>query len=110
MVKFMVVLCRKSGSNTVEFQRYFREVHAPLAYRMPGLKRHVVNFPADDGTRKAPLWDAIVELYFESREAMESAWTTPEGREATSDLELFADLVVSSWSLVDPIQWAPASG
>ena len=110
MIKFMVVLCRKVGTSVAEFQRYFQEVHAPLAHRMPGLKQHVVNFPATDGTREPPRWDAIVELYFDSREAMELAWSTPEGREATNDLALFADLPASSWSLVDPTSWSPTTG
>lgn len=109
MIKFMVVLCRKAGFNAAEFRRYFREVHAPLAYSMPGLRQHVVNFPAEDGTRQPPQWDAIVELYFESREAMETAWNTAEGREATNDLEVFSNLMASSWSLVDSICWPAAS-
>jgi hypothetical protein len=53
--------------------------------------------------RKPPAWDAVVELYWENREAMEAAWASPEGEAATADLEAFADLSRSSWSIVEEI-------
>lgn len=101
MVKFVVVLTRKPGTAHAEFRRHFDEVHAPLARRLPGLVRYVRNFPAEDPLRRPPAWDAVVELYFTDRDAMESAWASAAGRSATADLEAFTDRSWSSWALVE---------
>jgi uncharacterized protein (TIGR02118 family) len=101
VLKFVVVLSKRPDFTEQKFRRFFQEVHRPLALQIPGLLRHVVNFPAADATRKHPQWDAVVELYFDGREAMEAAWQSPEGIAATRDLEEFADLSRSSWSIVE---------
>ena len=101
VLKFVVVLSKRPDLSEEKFRKFFREVHRPLALKIPGLLRHVVNFSAADETRKHPQWDAIVELYFEGREAMEAAWRSPEGVASTRDLEEFADLTRSSWSIVE---------
>lgn len=101
VLKFAIVLSKRADFSEEKFQQFFREVHRPLALKIPGLLRHVVNFPAADETRKHPQWDAIVELYFEGREAMEAGWCSPEGIAATKDLREFADLQRSSWSIVE---------
>ena len=85
------------------FSEYLRTVHGNLARNLPGLKRYIQNHPARDSKRKPPAWDAVVELYWENREAMEAAWASPEGAAASADLEAFADLSRSSWSIVEEI-------
>jgi len=40
-------------------------------------------------------------LYFDSWEAMEVAWASPEGVQATDDLQACADLARTTWSVVD---------
>ena len=101
MLKFIVVICKRADFSDEKFGAFMRDVHRPLALKIPGLRRHVVNFPASDSTRARPAWDAVVELFFDSREAMEEAWRSPEGIAATRDLEAFADLARSTWSIVD---------
>jgi uncharacterized protein (TIGR02118 family) len=101
VLKFVIVLVRRPDFTEEKFREFFRQVHRPLALKIPGLLRHMVNFPAEDSTRKPPQWDAVVELYFEGREAMESAWCSPEGIVATRDLQEFADLSRSTWSIVE---------
>ena len=100
MLKFMVVLYKKSGMTEEEFHRFLREVHGPMALKIPGLRRYVQNHVVADPTRKHPGWDAIVELYFENWEVMEAAWATPEGKAATADVGEFADLARTTWSVV----------
>lgn len=101
MLKFMVVLCKRADFSDERFGAFMRDVHRPLALKIPRLRRHVVNYPAADASRARPAWDAIVELYFESRDAMEAGWRSPEGIAATRDLEEFTDLGRSTWSIVD---------
>jgi uncharacterized protein (TIGR02118 family) len=103
MLKFMVVLYRRSDLSQKEFRRHLREVHAPLAQKLPGLRKYVQNYVCDDPKRMHPEWDAIIELYFDDWETMEHAWSTAEGRASDADLPLFADLTRTTWSVVDEV-------
>jgi uncharacterized protein (TIGR02118 family) len=108
MLKFMVVLYKKPGTSEEEFHRFLREVHGPMALKLPGLRRYVQNHVVQDSKRAHPGWSAIVELYFDDREAMEAAWATPEGEAATADVGEFADLRLSRWSIVTEDEYAVA--
>jgi uncharacterized protein (TIGR02118 family) len=101
VLKFVVVLYRKPGHAREEFREYFTRAHAPLAEAIPGLRRYVQNFVVPDPTRPDPGWDAVIELWWQSREDMETAWATREGKAATADLDNFADLSRSTWSIVE---------
>ena len=106
MLKFMVVLYKKPRMSEAEFHRFLREVHGPMALKIPGLRRYVQNHVVEDPKRAHPEWSAIVELYFDDREAMEAAWATPQGQAATADLQEFADLSLSRWSIVEEAEYA----
>jgi uncharacterized protein (TIGR02118 family) len=101
MVKFVVVLHRKPGTSREQFQRYLADVHGPMAEAIPGLRRYVQNHVREDPSRADPGWDAVVELSWDGREEMERGWASPEGKRATADLEAFADLGRTTWSIVD---------
>ncbi len=101
MVKFVVVIHHRADFTREAFRDYFRTVHVPLAEALPGLKRYLLDFPTDDAKRPPPAWDLVVELYFDTPEAMEAAWESREGRAATDDLEAFADLERTSWARVE---------
>lgn len=57
--------------------------------------------PPRSPNRTLPVWDAVVELWFDSYAAMQDSWASPESRVATADLVSFCDLARSSWGLVD---------
>jgi uncharacterized protein (TIGR02118 family) len=101
MCKMIVVLHRRHDFTRERFVSYLRDVHGPLAERLPRLVAYRQNHVVDDPNRRDPGWDAVVEMWWESQDAMESDWRTPEGRAATDDLEAFADLSRTSWSVVD---------
>src|SRR4029078_513684 len=101
MLKFVVVLHRKKGLTPEQFRTYFIEVHQLLAQKIPGVRRYRQNFVLPDPKREPPPWDCVVELYFNNREAVGSACATPEGQTATADLEVFADLSRTAWSVVE---------
>ena len=101
MLKFAVVLYKRSDLSREQFLKYFREVHGPMAERLPGLRKYVQNYVVADPTRQAPGWHVIVELYFDDWAAMETAWASPEGIAATADLEAFADLTRTTWAVVE---------
>lgn len=102
-----MVLYRRADWDETQFRQYFADVHAPLARQLPGLRKYVQNFPVADANRPMPRWSAVIELYFEDYESMQRAWGSPQGKQATDDLEVFADLALSSWSVVEEIEHFP---
>lgn len=106
MLKFMVVVYRRADLTAAEFRRHMEKVHGPLAMNLPGLRRYVQNYAVDDPKRK-PGWDAIIELYFDTWGAMESAWASPQGVASDADLPAFADLSRTTWSVVEGVTVLP---
>lgn len=100
MLKFVVVLYRRPDLSPEQFHDNLRNEHGPLAEAIPGLRRYVQDHVVPDPSRAHPGWDAVVELYWDDRDAMEAAWRTPEGQRATAHLAEFADLARSTWSVV----------
>ena len=103
MLKFMVVIYRRPDLGLEQFRRRLEQVHAPLVKKLPGVRKYLQNYAVPDLKRKHPGWDAIVEVYFDSREAMEAAWATPQGAASDADLPLFADLARTTWSVVEEV-------
>jgi uncharacterized protein (TIGR02118 family) len=103
MLKFMVVLYRRKDLSSSQFARHLREIHGPLARKLPGLRKYVQNYPVADEKRNTPTWDAIVELYWDNRATMEAAWESPEGAASDADLPLFVDMERVSWSVVEEV-------
>ena len=79
----------KKPENIAEFDRYYREIHAPLAQKMPGLKKielgQVVGSPAGECE-----YHLIANMYFDNHEALKNAMSSPEGKAAAKDLNNFA--------------------
>jgi len=103
VLKFVVVLYKRSDFSNSQFNEFLRTVHGPMALRLPGLRKYVQNYPVADPRRPPPHWSAIVELYWDDREAMEAAWASPQGQLATADLAAFADLSLTSWSVIEEV-------
>lgn len=91
MVKLIALY--KKPQDVEAFEKHFREIHAPLARAMPGLKRlEVARAYASPGGE--PRYYMIAEMYFESREALKAALASPEGKAAGKDVMSFAgDLI-----------------
>ena len=101
MCKMIVVLYRRSDFTREQFLEYLRDVHGAFAEQLPGLAAYRQNHVVHDLTRRDPGWDAVVELWWTTREEMEAAWRSPQGEASTSDLAEFADLQRTSWSIVE---------
>jgi|SRR6516225_3969491 uncharacterized protein (TIGR02118 family) len=104
MLKFIVILHKRSDMTAPQFRDYLRRIHAPLAKGLPGLRKYVHNYPAADPIRKPPPWDAVIELYFDDWSTMEAAWTSSQGTASDADLPLFADIDRTSWSVVEEME------
>lgn len=75
------------------FETHYKEIHTPLAKKMPGLKKlEVCRFTGSPGGE--PKFYMMAELYFDTKEAMMSALASPEGKAAAKDVMSFAgDLI-----------------
>ena len=66
--------------NPEEFDRYYQEVHIPLARTMKGLRGWTIGKCQSAEPGKQPEYYMIVGLYANSRAEMERILDTPEGQ------------------------------
>lgn len=77
-------------ADPAEFDRYYREVHIPLAKRMRGLSGWTIGKCQAAAPGDTPPYYMIVGLYAESRSALEAILDSPEGRATVADVANFA--------------------
>jgi len=90
MIKVVAVLYKRSDMSREEFVRYWREVHAPLAERMEGVRRYVINPTLEAFAMGEPSFDGVAELWFEDAAAARAAFASPVGIATTQDVAKFA--------------------
>ncbi len=91
MVKLVALY--KKPADVDAFEKHYREIHAPLAQKMPGLKKLEVSrmFGSPGGE---PKYYMMAEMCFENKEAMFAALGSDEGKAAAKDVMGFAgDLI-----------------
>lgn len=93
MIKLIYCIARKPELSVEEFQRYWRETHAPIAARIPGVRRYVQchALPELYGGPMAPAYDGAAEVWFDSHAAFMSAAGSPEVAAARADELHFID-------------------
>ena len=67
------------------FDAHYRDVHVPLASRLPGLRRFTLTHPRPLGPGDAPY--LVAELWFDDADAMKAALKSPEMGETGTDAE-----------------------
>lgn len=93
MVKLMLLVSRLPGLTIEQFVEHWQEVHAPLAARLPGLRRYVQNQPVLEayGVRGMS-HDGWAELWFDDLAALQRAYASPEwGAVREDSAMLFAE-------------------
>ena len=87
MVKLVALY--KKPADIAAFETHYKEVHTPLAKKMPGLKKlEVCHFTGAPGGE--PKFYMMAELYFDTKDSMMSALGSPEGKAAAKDIMSFA--------------------
>jgi uncharacterized protein (TIGR02118 family) len=92
MIKAFVLIHRRSDLDWNEFSRYFRDVHGPLALRLPGLRHYEQHHVREAFFGGDAPCDAIAELWFDNADALRSAFDSDAGRTALADNPNFADV------------------
>ncbi len=91
MIK-LIALFRKPA-DTAEFDKHYNEVHTPLVKKYPGMRKLEITriTGAPIGETKYHL---LCEMYWDSKDDMDKALASSEGRAVAKDLMSFAaDLV-----------------
>ena len=94
MFKMIILMRKKQGMSDEEFADYWLRTHAPLASKMPGLKRYLVN-TVQRPPNKEPEYQGVVELWFDDKESMKNAFASPEGRSTQQDSQSFTSLMTT---------------
>jgi uncharacterized protein (TIGR02118 family) len=89
----LVVLYR-TPRDPAEFDRYYAQVHIPLAKKIPGLRRLDVTRVTGAPGGASDLY-LIAELYFDNPAARDAALASNEAKATEADLSKFAEGIVS---------------
>jgi uncharacterized protein (TIGR02118 family) len=84
MIKSLSLLVRKDGMTHAQFMKHWVDVHAPLALKVPGLRRYVQSHIF-----------GIAETWYDDRDAMARALATPEMKALHADGALFIGRIQS---------------
>jgi uncharacterized protein (TIGR02118 family) len=94
MIKLLSLLTRKEGLSHEDFVRHWRDIHAPLAHAVPGIRRYVQSHIT--GTRSRPdiaetdvAVDGIAELWYDDIDSLQRAAATEAMKRLTDDGALF---------------------
>ena len=84
-----VLVCYGAPTDRREFDRYYFDVHVPLASALPGLRDYSVSSGeiVASGDRAPYL---IASLAWDSPQALEESLSSPAGAAVTADLDNFA--------------------
>ncbi|MBM4002979.1 MAG: EthD family reductase [Planctomycetes bacterium] len=72
------------------FDKYYHEVHIPIARRMKGLKKWTIGKAIDTPTGAPSPYYLVAELYMDTREDFDRLLASPEGQDAVADVPKFA--------------------
>ena len=89
MFKLVQLLTRDSDLSHEEFVDRWHGEHAEIAERLPNLRKYAVSVPTRPEHSE---YDGVAELYFESEDAMKSAFGSDVGHELQQDVTEFADM------------------
>ena len=88
MIRLMVMYGHPKDPR--EFDRYYSEVHLPIAKKIKGFTRWTVGKVSGTPDGKPAPYYYFADLFAESREAMEKILASPEGQAAVKDVLNFA--------------------
>jgi uncharacterized protein (TIGR02118 family) len=88
MIKLLVLYGQPN--DPAAFDKYYRQVHIPIAKRMKGLKKWTIGKVLGTPDGQPSPYYYVAELYMESREAMELMLASPEGQAAVADVPNYA--------------------
>ncbi|WP_316784786.1 EthD family reductase [Streptomyces sasae] len=78
------IVLYETPADPAAFDRHYRDVHLPLARRLPGLRRYTLG--RDMGAvRGGEPYYLLAELEWDTMEELRAAFASPEGRATATD-------------------------
>ncbi|MGE0826489.1 MAG: EthD family reductase [Candidatus Binatia bacterium] len=78
MYKLIGLLKRPEGMSLEAFHQWWLNEHSILVRRFPGLKKYAINLAVSPDQP----FDGMAEVWFETKEALEEIFSSPEGQTA----------------------------
>jgi uncharacterized protein (TIGR02118 family) len=91
MIKVIVLCAKQADISREQFRQHLEDKHLPQVEQLPGLHRLVINHVLPGPDSEPPAYYAIAEDWFQSAEAMQAAFASPEGQAINADVPNFAD-------------------
>jgi uncharacterized protein (TIGR02118 family) len=83
MIKIVVLLRRPHIWTRERFHRWWLDDHVPLVKELPDLRKYRVCLVTGSTSHEGhEPWDGIAELWFDSRAALDAAWSSGVGKAA----------------------------
>ncbi len=87
----MIVLYR-TPKDTAAFDKDYAAIHIPLAKKIPGLRKYEVSHGPVATPFGPSAYHLVATLHFDSMQAMQSAFASPEGQAAGAHAQSLAAL------------------
>lgn len=88
MAKLLVLY--NKPADPAAFDAHYQGTHAPLVRKVPGLRSFTISKNPVSAPRGEPAYYQVVELNFDSLEALQAGLGSPEGAATARDLRNFA--------------------
>ena len=93
MIKIISLFKRKTDLSVEAFQEYWRNEHAEIVCRMPGVRRYVQSHTLLSGYKnRTPAVDGVAELWFDDTQALRKLAKTDALQATQADHASFMDL------------------
>jgi uncharacterized protein (TIGR02118 family) len=103
MLKVVFLVHKKSGMDSDEFRRHWRQTQGSLGAKIPGTRKYVQNHSVNSVGGGAAAYDGFAEMWFDNKESFEQAMATPQAQAAIADLPNFIDTTRMQSFVVDEI-------
>jgi uncharacterized protein (TIGR02118 family) len=105
MLKGIFTVKRPPEMKLADFRRHWQEVHAPLAIKLPGLRRYVQCEVIDEAYSIAePRWDGAAQLWFDDPESIRRAFESDVYKnESGPDTQKFISQSAVVWVHEHPV-------
>jgi uncharacterized protein (TIGR02118 family) len=88
MAKLIVLY--KTPTDSAMFDTYYRDIHIPIAKKIPGLRNYEISRGPVAGAAADSGVHLVATLGFDSMDAIQSGLASAEGQAAVSDVQKFA--------------------
>jgi uncharacterized protein (TIGR02118 family) len=85
-----LIVMYRTPKDAAAFDRYYVDTHAPIAKKIPGLRRYEVSQGPVGTPAGASNLHLVATLHFDDMAALQKGLGSPQGQAAAGDLQNFA--------------------